>query len=174
LEITHNKKLRNFHPHLHVLIAVRPQFFDKRHSLYISHQQWLVLWRGAMRDERITQVHVCKVKPKRTGEDKIAGAAAEVAKYTVTAKALIQATPNETAKVVGYIHVGLRGRRLVQFGRLFSGIKKELRLIDVENASAHELVAVGYDPGCRCSVCQLPLFEHVYHWTGGRQGDYIG
>jgi plasmid rolling circle replication initiator protein Rep len=174
LEITHSKRLGNFHPHLHVLIAVPQQFFDKRHRLYINHQQWLDLWRRAMRDERITQVHVCKVRAKRTGDDPIASAAAEVAKYTVKGKTLIQGTPQETAVVLGQVHAGLHGRRLVQFGRCFSKIKKELKLIDAERASSKDLVAVGYDPGCVCSVCQLPLFEHVYHWIGGRRGDYVG
>ena len=174
LEITYSPTRRDFHPHLHVLVAVPGQFFSRKHKLYLSHDQWLALWCKAMRDDRITQVHVSAVRPKKMGGDAIASAAAEVAKYTVTGQTLIQATERETATVVGHVDQGLHGRRLVQFGRQFSRIKKELRLVDAETASSQDLVAVGYEPGCLCPVCQLPLFEHVFRWMGGRDGDYVG
>jgi hypothetical protein len=102
LEITRNKTLRNLHPHLHVLMAVRPDYFDRKFLWCISHEQWLQHWRSAMRNPAITSVHVCKVKPRKTGDDRIAGAAAEVAKYTVTGERSTQTSIRPIAIKVGY------------------------------------------------------------------------
>lgn len=169
-EITYNKKRNDYHPHLHVLIAVGARYFKES---YIDQQRWLELWRNASGNSQITQVDVRIVKSKKSGDSPLAGAAAEASKYAVKAKEIIQCDPAETAKVLGYLHEALRGRRLTQFGGSFRKIKKELKLVDAENASAKDLVAIGKDPSCFCSFCNSPLCEHVYYWTGGI-GEYVG
>lgn len=171
LEVKYSKKHGDYHPHLHVLIVVPARYFE---DWYIGQQQWLAFWQRAARNSRITQVDVRAVKPKTVGGDRFAGAAAEVSKYAVTGKDLIQRTPAETAKVVGHIHVALKGRRLAQFGGLLSTVKKQLKLVDAEKATSNDLIAIGDDPSCLCLVCHARLEMHVYCWVGGRNGNYIG
>jgi plasmid rolling circle replication initiator protein Rep len=171
LEVKYSKQRGDYHPHLHVLILVPGRYFE---DWYIERQRWVALWQRAARNSLITQVDVRAVKPKTVGGDRLAGAAAEVSKYTVTAKDMIQSTPAETARVVGHIHAGLKGRRLAQFGGLLSKLKKQLKLVDAEKASSKDLIAIGDDPSCRCLTCQAHLEVHVYCWLGGRNGDYVG
>jgi len=168
LEVTYNRTRGDFHPHLHVLVFVSGEYFRDR---YINRQQWIEYWRRAVKNPSITQVDVRAVKPKMIGGDRLAGAAAEVSKYAVTGKNMIQSDPAETALVVAHIHAGLRGRRLAQFGGLLSKIKKELKMTDAESASSRELISVGDDPSCRCLTCNAHLERHVFCWLNG---DYVG
>jgi plasmid rolling circle replication initiator protein Rep len=171
LEVTYSKRLGNYHPHLHVLAAVDRRYFHLQDSFYISQPRWLEMWQDATGNPEITQVDVKALKPKKSGEDKLAGAAAEVAKYSVDPESIIQKQPKDTARVLGYLHDGLAGRRLAQYGGLLRQVKKELKLSDIESATSQELVEVGDDPSCICSVCRSKLFEHVYYWLGG---NYVG
>ncbi|WP_194472527.1 protein rep [Streptococcus suis] len=78
LEATHNRKTGLFHPHLHVMLFVRPDYFDLRKSHYISTEKLLELWRRACQDDSITQVHLQAVK---RDTNSIMAAVAELAKY---------------------------------------------------------------------------------------------
>jgi plasmid rolling circle replication initiator protein Rep len=171
LEVKYSRKRGDYHPHLHVLIAVPPRFFK---DWYIHQQRWLALWQQSTGNPQITQVDIRVVKPKATGEDKLAGAAAEVGKYVVIAKDVIQDDLRKTAEVVGFLHSGLRGRRLTQYGGVLSLAKRHLKLVDAERAKSDELVAIGEDPSCHCLICSAELVIHVYRWLGGRDGDYVG
>jgi hypothetical protein len=171
LEITYNRRRNDFHPHLHILVFVPKEYF--RHG-YIEQREWLALWQRATKDPSITQVDVRTVKPKSVGGDRLAGAVAEVSKYAVTGKNIIQADPASTMRVVGYVHAGLNGRRLAQFGGLLSKIKKELKMADAETASSKALVEIGNNPDCLCLTCRAHLERHVYFWMGGEAGDYVG
>lgn len=168
LEVKYSKARDDYHPHLHVLVAVHSRYFREA---YITQQRWLELWRDATGIPEITQVDVRAVKPKKSGGDPFAGAAAEVAKYSVDAEDFIQKKPLQTARVLSFLHDGLAGRRLVQYGGLLAAVKKQLKLVDAEDATSHELVEVGEDPSCVCSICRSKLIEHVYFWLGGM---YVG
>jgi plasmid rolling circle replication initiator protein Rep len=171
LEVTFSRKRGDYHPHLHVLVVVPERYFE---DWYIDRKRWLAYWQRAAGNYSITQVDVRAVKPKKIGDDRLGGAAAEVSKYAATAKDMIQSTPAETAVVVGYIHAGLKGRRLAEFGGLLSRVKKELKLVDAEKATSSDLTSIGNDSSCICLTCQAHLELHVYCWLGGRNGDYVG
>ncbi len=170
-EVKYSKKRGDYHPHLHILIAVPGRYFE---DWYLARNEWLELWRRVMQNSSITQVDIRVVKPKRGGTDGLGGAAAEVSKYAVTSKDIIQSNPIHTSKVVGDLHAGLHRRRLTQFGGLFSQLKKQLKLVNAEAATSEDLVSIGKDSSCACAVCRSPLVEHVYIWLGGPKGDYVG
>lgn len=72
LELTYNEIRDDYHPHFHVLIAVNKSYFsDTRY--YISHTEFLNLWKKAMKNSSITQVNVKKAKKETV--------ALELAKY---------------------------------------------------------------------------------------------
>jgi plasmid rolling circle replication initiator protein Rep len=198
LEVTFNAERKDFHPHIHALMAVSSNYFA---GSYITQSRWLDLWRESTRDQSIVSVDVRAVKPKlklKEGENPIASAVAEVCKYPIKSsdilhptvlvrdkegqvvkdkegKVLCRALPEpsieQTAEVVATLHKALYGRRLVQFGGLLAEIHKELKMDNVD--SSKDLVSLGGEHEGSCPVCQAGLLEHVYKWVAGI-GEYIG
>ena len=120
-----------------------------------------------MRDDRITQVDIRKVKPRKVGE--LEGLAAEVAKYATKPSSYIfeysggesEAFPD----VIKELHYALKGRRLIGFGGLFNEIRREWKMVDVENA---DLVQIEEDETpCTCKICGSTLLEELYRWDFG-------
>ena len=58
LEVTYNHDLKTYHPHFHVLLAVKNNYFGRN---YIKRNEWLEMWKSAKRDNTITQVDVRKL-----------------------------------------------------------------------------------------------------------------
>jgi plasmid rolling circle replication initiator protein Rep len=73
VEITHNDKLDNWHPHIHALLRVEESYF--RSELYIHQSEWLDLWRKAVGlpveivDIRAADEHSCREVAKYTTKD---------------------------------------------------------------------------------------------------------
>ena len=58
LEITYNSEKNTYHPHYHLILCVKKNYFkDKK---YIKQSKWLEMWQLAKRDRTITQVDVRK------------------------------------------------------------------------------------------------------------------
>lgn len=177
LEVTRNKDINSnsygtYHPHFHCILAVRKKYFKKKE--YISHDEWLEMWRKAMKNPAITQVDVRRVRPKDlpAGEEtakmlsdkliSLKSGVAEVAKYTVKASDYIyEHNPKLTDEVVLTMSEALRGRRLCAFGGVFEDIRKQLQLDDVEDG---DLIHVGDDESLRADVAYM---VRVYHWSAG-------
>lgn len=141
LEITYNhrknsKSYNTYHPHYHIILVVRKDYFTS--SAYITRDEYLSMWQLAMNDYTISQVDVRKVVPKKDKKQRgvisVAGAVAEVAKYTLKPSDYLFAKNSAlTDKVVSVLSSALRGRRLVAFGGIFADIRDLLGLDDVEN-----------------------------------------
>lgn len=58
-EITYNHERNDFHPHIHMLIAVENDYFQNPKS-YVKQERWLEIWQKCKRDDSITQVHIKK------------------------------------------------------------------------------------------------------------------
>ena len=198
LEVTYNGQKKDFHPHIHALLAVSSNYFAGN---YIKQSRWLELWRESVRDQSIVSVDVRVVKPKleaKEGENPIAGAVAEVCKYPIKSSDILhptvlvrdkdgrvvkgkdgkplrrplpEPTVEQTAEVVGVLHKALHNRRLAQFGGLLAEIHKELKMDTVD--STDDLVSLGGEHEGSCPVCQAGLLEHVYKWVAGI-GEYVG
>jgi plasmid rolling circle replication initiator protein Rep len=59
-----NPTFDTFHPHLHVLLAVDPSYFDKGYDLYIKHKTWKEMWQKALGADYEPFVHVRVVYEK--------------------------------------------------------------------------------------------------------------
>jgi len=108
LEITFNEKRGDYHPHIHVLMAVNKSYFKDR--TYLSSDKWLHFWRRVMRDDTITQVDVRKAYRsinKKSG-------AYEISKYVA-----ISNDYTYSQKVFEVFHWALKGRRLITTSGLF-------------------------------------------------------
>jgi plasmid rolling circle replication initiator protein Rep len=173
-EITRNKERDDYHPHYHVLLMVSKKYFERASDLYIHRDEWLRLWQESMGDDRITQVDIRTAKKRKNGE--LEALVAEVAKYATKPFSYIEEDENGEYRadpnVVEELYYALKGRRLVGFGGLFKKIRKEKKLVDVENA---DLVAVEEEAesveekkdkeGCKCEVCELTLIHERYLWN---------
>lgn len=80
MEITYNAQRDDFHPHLHLVVFVRPEYFGGKGG-YISQAKLLDDWRLATGIDEITQVDVRRCKNRETGSNAIL----EVAKYSAKA-----------------------------------------------------------------------------------------
>lgn len=173
LETTINKKTGQFHPHFHVILAVKPEYFGKA---YIKQEQWAEMWRACCTLDYKPIVDIRTVKPKedkKTGEMSVAGAVAEVSKYA--AKDADYLGLNEDGKEVKgqleladfdrtyYLRIlmeALRGKRLVDMTGCFREVKSQLGLDDTEDG---DLVHVDGDE-IREDVAYLIV---RYHWRNG-------
>lgn len=117
LEITYNQERDDYNPHFHVILAVNKSYFtDKRY--YISHQEWLDIWRDVTGLSTITQLHITKVRKGRGkhGED---SAINEIAKYSAKDSEMLL-----SEEVFDVFYSCMKGRRLLAFNGVFKDYKK--------------------------------------------------
>jgi plasmid rolling circle replication initiator protein Rep len=154
-EITHNWDRNDYHPHVHLIIAVDGKYITEKEN-YIDHDKWMKMWRRAMRLAYDPWVHIRVVRPnyanKQKGTIKQANAVAEVSKYTVKDDDILriwtmdgdrkkkylkpkneqekERFADRMAEAVGVLDVALHNRRLVGFGGVFKTIHKQLKMDD--------------------------------------------
>ena len=128
LEITYNSKTNEWHPHLHAIVLVEPDYFTDEQK-YIDHDAWIAEWRWALGADYDPSVDVRTVKGDR------AKAVAEVAKYTVKPGEWLDLDDAEgTDRRVELLAKVLKGRRLTAMGGLMKTAKAALKLEDIEQA----------------------------------------
>jgi plasmid rolling circle replication initiator protein Rep len=109
LEVTHSDSdVGDSHPHFHALVAVPATYFDPRTTRggYVTHEQWVRLWRECLRVDYDPSVRVQRVRPDRrraAGEIVLHGAVAEIMKYALKASDLTGA-PDWFIRVALQLH----------------------------------------------------------------------
>lgn len=141
LEVTHNldkesKSYDTYHPHFHMVLMVNKSYFDDS-KLYISHEEWVELWKSCM---SIDYEPFVNIKAFKSGtKEETEKSVAEVAKYAVKDDDLIikdengQVDEELTDDAVLILDKALANRRLVAFGGKLRDIQQELKLDDLEN-----------------------------------------
>lgn len=146
LEVTHNvnptsKDFNTYHPHMHMIVAVRPSYFTSRD--YISHKRLVELWRDCLRVDYDPIVDIRRVKGDTDNDGTVdpARAVAECSKYA--AKAADYIIPDDwdlTVDTVRLLDAALDRRRLINYSGIFREVKYKLDLDDCEDG---DLVNVG-------------------------------
>ena len=103
LEVSYNMNDKTYHPHLHVLVAVKPSYFKSRY--YVSVDLLTMLWRAALHINYDPVVHIKKCDPRGI---------LEVSKYCVKPFDFSAVDPAETLGIYRCFDVVLHGRRLIQ------------------------------------------------------------
>jgi plasmid rolling circle replication initiator protein Rep len=175
LEVTKNKERNDYHPHFHSILMVPKEYFERDQELYIIRDEWLKLWQESMRDKRISQVDIRVVAAKNDKD--LENIAAEVAKYAT--KPL---TEDEIdSETIDDLHYALKGRRLVGYGGYFKTIRKEKKMVELEEADLNDIIEdesgedvfqEGVSKVHICKICKEPLVEEVYEWDFA-VGDYL-
>lgn len=109
-EITYNQKRNDFHPHIHMLIAVNKSYFKEK-SLYVSQHKWQEIWKKCKKDNSITQVHV-----KKANESSFK----ELAKYEAKDFDML----GYSQEVFDVFYKALKGRKTLTFNGCFQEAKK--------------------------------------------------
>ena len=126
VEVTHNEDDNTYHPHIHVLMMVRPSYFSGKGNNYISHKEWGEMWSQSLKVDYTPMVDIRTVKEKGKG---LKGAVLETAKYPTKPIKL----DIDNKQVVDDLYNGLYRKRQLGYGGLFKTIKKQLALDDAEN-----------------------------------------
>lgn len=168
LEITHNDQTDTWHPHIHALLWVTPEYWTGRG--YVSQKRWRALWAAVMGIDYDPSVEVHKVKARQNG-DALAAAAREVGKYTVKDSDLFGEGTDVTERVAT-LDQALKGRRLITWGGTLRQIAKELAPTVAEGEE--DLVRITEeDHGAECSVCGTEMLLHTYRWMQSIR-QYVG
>lgn len=125
VEVTHNEKKGTYHPHIHILLMVRPSYFQSKND-YINQKEWGDMWSQSLKVNYVPMVDIRTVKEKGKG---LKGAILETAKYPTKPIKL----DIENKKVVDDLYNGLYRKRQLGYGGIFKEIKKQLALDDAEN-----------------------------------------
>lgn len=118
LEITYNKKSKEWHPHLHVILAVAEDYFTNS-ELYTSREIWTELWKKSAKIEYFPQCDIRKIDQKEREN-----AIAEISKYMV--KPIDLDISAETEKIYTSLLKSTFGRRLTSTGGAY---RKEFKRI---------------------------------------------
>lgn len=125
VEVTHNENDKTYHPHIHVLMMVRPSYFQSKKD-YITQKEWSDMWSQSLKVDYVPMIDIRTVKEKGKG---LRGAVLETAKYPTKPIKL----DIENKQVVDDLYNGLYRKRQLGYGGLFKTIKKQLQLDDVES-----------------------------------------
>lgn len=125
VEVTHNEDDNSYHPHIHILMMVRPSYFQSKKD-YITQKEWGDMWSQSLKVDYTPMIDIRTVKETGKG---LRGAVLETAKYPT--KPIKMDIGNK--QVVDDLYNGLYRKRQLGYGGLFKIIKKQLALDDVEN-----------------------------------------
>lgn len=127
-----NPNFDTYHTHYHVLIAVNRSYFTGNRG-YIKQERWLEMWREAMGDESITQVHIQKVKANGGKE------IGEIAKYA--AKDGDYAHSKEVFEV---FYKALSGRQVTTYSGKFAEANKLYKEGKLDDYKEQDLIDYVY------------------------------
>lgn len=148
-EVTHNQELDTYHPHLHVVLAVRPSYFKKA---YISQADWSALWARAL---GVEYTPIVDIRRCRGG----AKAIAEACKYAVKPGDIINVDDwVMTVDTLRILDVALDRRRFVGLGGVLKEIHNQLQLDDMDTG---DLLHMSDDEETK------PTGEEIVFWWNG-------
>ena len=153
VEVTYNTKDRTYHPHLHVIFAVKSTFFKNKQN-YMTKKEWIELWQQALGVDYKPQTDIRAIK---SGTAK---AVAEVAKYPVKTAPILSLPDDEAVEVLKTLTLSLHKKRFVAYGGIFKTIKQELKLTDVETDK--DLVNVDTEQQERFNAVIAVLFKYNF------------
>lgn len=137
LEVTRHSEYDDrsieYHPHLHVILAVNKGYFGSRY--YLSQSAVTELWKKALGVDYTPVVDIRRVRDKKgnsSGDMDLSAAVAESAKYTVKSNDYLFVSDEQRLDEGVYtLLISLFHRRLCSFGGCFDEARKKLGLDDV-------------------------------------------
>lgn len=153
VEVTYNTKDKTYHPHLHVIFAVKSTFFKNKQN-YMTKKEWIELWQQALGVDYKPQTDIRAIK---SGTAK---AVAEVAKYPVKTAPILSLPDDEAVEVLKTLTLSLNKKRFVSYGGIFKTVKQELKLVDIETDK--DLINVDIEQQERFNAVTAVLFRYNF------------
>lgn len=153
VEVTYNTKDKTYHPHLHVIFAVKSTFFKNKQN-YMTKKEWIELWQQALGIDYKPQTDIRAIKTN-TGK-----AIAEVAKYPVKTAPILSLPDDEAVEVLKTLTLSLNKKRFVSYGGIFKTVKQELKLADIETDK--DLVNTDIEQQERFNAVTAVLFKYNF------------
>lgn len=153
VEVTYNTKDKTYHPHLHVIFAVKSTFFKNKQN-YMTKKEWIELWQKALGVDYKPQTDIRAIKTN-TGK-----AIAEVAKYPVKTAPILSLPDDEAVEVLKTLTLSLNKKRFVSYGGIFKIVKQELKLADIETDK--DLVNTDIEQQERFNAITAVLFKYNF------------
>jgi hypothetical protein len=172
-----NPAYDTYHPHIHVLLAVEPSYFDKDNDSYINQKEWRQMWRTALKADYDPYVDIRAVYDKRCGKKRKkreltpVSAILESGKYIAKSNDYIIRNPDKsvdevrTDKAVIVLFSCLAGRHTISFGGVFRQAKRQLQL-DNDDDLVHTETNISH--------VSRDYIEYNCSWTGRRKGSSGG
>lgn len=161
IEITHNidrlsKSFDTYHPHVHIIWAVKPSYFRKKG--YISQSELTKIWKKVAGLDYDPQVYIEAVKNKQSG------AIREVSKYSVKPSDILTDNHDLTDSAVKILDHALYNRRLLSWGGILKKIRSQFNFDDPETG---DLINVDSQEDINSD---LDYIIQKYYWhTGYKQ-----
>jgi plasmid rolling circle replication initiator protein Rep len=176
LEVTRNDRTGEWHPHIHALLWVKPEYWSGQS--YVSQKRWRELWAEVMGLDYDPSVEVHRVRPRKAkssdsseSHDHLDAAAFEVGKYTVKDADLV-GDGSDTTERVEVLDAALKSRRLLAWGGRLKAVAREVAPEVPEGAD--DLVHItDEDHGMQCPICSSKMRTHVYRWIQSMRS-YVG
>lgn len=166
LEVTYNAKDDTYHPHYHVLLMVRGDYFDTRKTHYIPQEEWQQIWQRVLDVDYLPSVDIRSVNGKAGSKltEETKKALHESTKYATKPQNMYKLFPDGATvpeHIVKTLHDALKGKRLVGWGGTFKQLRAELALPDVESPNTD------LTDKCEIPAGTEPVAVHVYRWFMG-------
>lgn len=162
IEVTYNKDTDEFHPHIHLIWVVPDNYFAT--SDYLKQAELCELWKKALKVDYTPICDIRAVTGKKLVKNgkyityDLRSAVAEICKYTVKSNDYLSNTDEKNDKIVKALVTALSKRHLFEFYGVFSEVRKQLRLDDIENG---DLVHIHDDKKDETEL----LYTMVFHWN---------
>jgi len=157
LEVTYNRKADTYHPHIHVILMVKKEYFSKSNEKYITTEKWVHLWRTSA---KLDYDPVCDIRKVRKTKKNISKTVAEIAKYTVKDSDYIG-----NDEVIKTLTDAIFRKRLYAYGGVIAKASKALK---IRKPDSGDLVHIDND-AIRDDVAYVIV---KYGWSFG-VGDYL-
>lgn len=119
LEITFNTKNKNWHPHIHLIIALKDSYYSGN---YITTQKWSEIWKACAKIDYEPIIDIRAIGKAETVREK---AVAEVAKYAVK-PFQTKGSPSDELKAYEGLYGGTAHRRLRSYGGIYAKARKDV------------------------------------------------
>lgn len=134
-EVTYSEERDDYHPHLHILLMVKPNYFNGSDN-YIKQAEWSELWKKSAKLDYNPIVDVRKIKTDGNSEDEsLYKAVLETAKYPVKPIDSMDLSEDTRLKVVNNLYHGLYKKRQISYGGELKTIYKSLALDSLEDGN---------------------------------------
>lgn len=110
------------HPHIHSILLVENDYFYKSSGKYITKDEWIIMWRKALRVDYDPSIFIESIYDKMKEHNNLSAnlaSALEVAKYCTTFADLQKLSDED----FGYLYRATKGARLYAFGGIFKELK---------------------------------------------------